>query len=199
MDRRWTSDIVAVTDIEIVDLILRHEGSKYTDHPADRGGPTKWGITIPVLTRWRGRPCNADDIKALTREEAAQIYQTNYVQPFEGLGATTFRANVIDMSVNAGLVRGVKLLQQTVGSGVDGVVGPQTIELATTRDWNPLFVGVRLAFYERIIANNPSQIVFRNGWRRRALSFFGKAHRLPLRMSDAPVYGFMGKGYFDGE
>lgn len=197
MDRRFTADIVAVTDSEIVDLILRHEGSAYTNHPNDRGGPTRWGITIPVLTHWRRRPCTAEDIQALTREEAALIYQANYVTPFAAMGVTTFRANVIDMSVNAGLVRGIKLLQQTVGAQVDGIIGPNTIELATSRDWNPLFVGIRLAFYERIIEHNASQIIFRNGWRRRALSFFGSTHRLPIRMTDAAVFGFMGKAYAD--
>jgi lysozyme family protein len=188
---------IAVTDDEILSIILQHEGATYTNHPADRGGPTKWGITLDVLRAWRRRHVTAEDVRNLTEHEAGSIYRANYISPFNPLGATTLRANVIDMSVNAGIVRGIKLLQQTVGASVDGIFGPETVRLSVSRDWNPLFVGVRLSFYERIIENNSTQIIWRNGWRRRALSFYGKAHRMPDRMFGAPAYGHMGKAYLD--
>ena len=29
---------------EMIDDILKREGSAYTDHPKDRGGPTRYGV-----------------------------------------------------------------------------------------------------------------------------------------------------------
>jgi lysozyme family protein len=187
---------VPTTDVELEDMILAHEGSRYTDHPLDRGGPTRWGITIPVLSLWRGAPVTAEDIRDLTREEAARIYNRRFIRPFEALGPTLLRANVIDMSVNSGIARGVKLLQQTTGAVVDGVFGPATADAARTReDFSQLYTGVRLAFYERLIENNPGQKVFRNGWRARALSFYGFPRTRMARPDGTPVFGFVGKAY----
>ena len=182
---------IATSDEEIVDMILRHEGDRYTNHPQDRGGPTKYGITIPVLSKYRGRACTAVDIQNLQRGEAATIYQFNYVRPFTGMGHTILRANVIDMSVNAGLSRGIRLLQQTVGVHVDGIFGPRTAAASIGQDWNMLYVGVRLAFYERIVENDPSQLVWRNGWRNRAFHFKSTVSNRRLMYPVTPV----GKAY----
>ena len=35
-----------MTDDDIIDGIIRREGSTYTNDPADPGGPTKYGITL---------------------------------------------------------------------------------------------------------------------------------------------------------
>ena len=35
-------------DTLIEDLIEREGGEKFTDHPSDRGGPTRWGVTEAV-------------------------------------------------------------------------------------------------------------------------------------------------------
>lgn len=187
-------------DAAIVEMILAHEGGTYTNHPADKGGPTKWGITIPVLRAHRGRFVDASDIQALTRDEAAEIYTRLFIRPFDGL-PDTVRSNVIDMGVNAGVDRAARLLQQCIGVDVDGRVGPVTRLVAISRDWNPFYVGFRLSFYESILTRDPSQAVFRKGWRARALSFYGTPRlratpRYGLMTGDPteePAYGFMGK------
>lgn len=196
--RKAVSD-VPTTDVEIQDMILRHEGGTYTNHPSDRGGPTKWGVTLRALRAWLKRETvSIEELQALTREDAARFYQEVYIRPFHLFEPNLFRANVIDMSVNAGLSRGIQLAQQTLGVVVDGIIGKHTAEAASLRDWNPLFVGVRLAFYERIIERDSTQLVWRNGWRSRALSFFGTPHRLPVfAFSDLPVFGHNGKAYLN--
>ena len=41
---------------DCLEKILEREGwPKYTDHPDDRGGPTKGGITLGTLRSWRGQ------------------------------------------------------------------------------------------------------------------------------------------------
>jgi lysozyme family protein len=183
-------------DPGILSMILGHEGGVYTNHPNDRGGPTKWGITIPVLSKFRGRPCSANDIFHLTRAEAEQIYLKNFVRPFDGV-ADPLRANVVDMGVNAGIGRATILLQQTIGVTVDGKIGPATRGATHVRDWHDLYTGIRLAFYEDICRANPDQLVFRKGWRNRALSFYGKDRRLRMPRGDDPVFGFVGKAFSD--
>jgi lysozyme family protein len=182
------------TDHEIVAMILAHEGGIYTNHPADRGGPTKWGITIPVLSAFRGWDATVFDIQTLTRDEAAEIYTLKFIRPFDGL-ALPVRSNVIDMGVNAGTYRAAILLQQAMGVDVDGKVGPKTRSATFARDWNSIYVGFRLAFYEDLIRANASQGAFRRGWRSRALSFYDAPRlRVPRNMDDVtPVFGFTGK------
>ena len=61
---------------QILDDILRREGG-YVNHPADRGGPTNFGITAQTLGSWRklGRPATAAEVQALTEPEARAIYR----------------------------------------------------------------------------------------------------------------------------
>ena len=60
-----------MTVTEIIDDVLEAEGSKYTNDPADPGGPTRWGITLKTLRRWRqsggrrgGHQVTAADVRA---------------------------------------------------------------------------------------------------------------------------------------
>ena len=71
---------MTLTDDEIIDSIEVSEGwPKYTDHPDDKGGPTKGGITLATLEHWRQRPCDKEDLKQLDRHEARQIYQKMFI------------------------------------------------------------------------------------------------------------------------
>jgi lysozyme family protein len=183
------------TDVAIVALILAHEGSTYTNDPADAGGPTKYGITLRELELWRHADCTAADVQTLTRDEATAIYMSLYIRPFDGL-PEPLRVNAIDFGVNAGQRRAIVTVQQIVGADVDGVLGANTKNLAFARDWNPQYVGARLHFYESLIAAKPSQIKFRNGWRNRALAFLAdNVLALPRRATVRPAYGLTAKAW----
>jgi lysozyme family protein len=56
-----------------VDFTLRKEGV-LSDDKNDHGGVTKYGITIPFLTDFLGRPATKADILALTAAGAVEIY-----------------------------------------------------------------------------------------------------------------------------
>jgi lysozyme family protein len=167
------------TDDQIINMILQHEGSAYTNHPLDAGGPTRWGITQAVLAAWRGHAVTPDDVKNLTRDEADAIYRAQHLRPFDGLrDVDDLRVNVIDMSVHAGVRRAILLLQELVGAVVDGWVGPETIGKAhdlPEGSASPLYTGFRLSFYEGLIVAKPAQKIWRTGWRNRALSFITPA------------------------
>jgi lysozyme family protein len=160
-------------DEQIIATILLHEGSTYTNDPTDAGGPTKYGITLAELSAWRGHSCTADDVRDLSRDEAAAIYRARYLRPFD-MVIDPLRTNVIDFGVNAGVRRATFTLQAMVGATVDGWIGAETVRLTKVRSataWNDLYVGFRLAFYEHLIEIKPTQVKFRGGWRNRAFSF----------------------------
>ena len=73
-----------MTDDDIIAAIIRREGG-FVDHAADRGGPTKYGITLAVLAAWRGKAVYGADVQALTQEEARRIYQAHYLTPFAAI------------------------------------------------------------------------------------------------------------------
>lgn len=113
-------------------LVLQCEGG-YVDHPRDPGGATNRGITLATLSEWRKKPCTKEDVKALSMQEAASIYHTNYWSAVDGdqlpLGVdfVTF-----DYAVNSGTATATKALQSCVGAVVDGVIGPYTIRAVET-------------------------------------------------------------------
>jgi lysozyme family protein len=188
------------TDEEIVSIILQHEGGDYTDDPDDPGGPTKWGITQSILSLYLRRDVTANDIRALSRDMAAKIYTEIFIRPFDRV-ADPLRVSAIDMGVNAGVFQSVILLQETIGALVDGVIGPKTIALSGTREWTPLYTGVRLGFYETLVHAKPKLIKYRSGWRSRAMVFYSATATSVRQMSkrstlrNAPVFGFTGKAY----
>ena len=150
-----------------LDIVLVQEGG-FVDNPNDPGGATNLGITKATLEKWRGETVSVDDVKALTREEAAEIYRAHYWNALHcdalpaGVDLVTF-----DMGVNAGPGRSARMLQKAVGAAQDGAIGPAT--LAATRAANASDVirsitASRLAFYQGL----PTWGTFGKGWTRRA-------------------------------
>lgn len=112
---------------QILADVLRREGG-FVDHPADRGGPTKYGITLRTLADWRGAAVTREDIRALSSDEAAAIYRRRYVeQPgFTAVADDRLRAFLVDYAVHSGPATAVKALQRALHVEPDGVFGAQT-------------------------------------------------------------------------
>lgn len=159
-----------MVDSIIYDVIKREGG--FVNHIADKGGATKYGITIKTLSDWRKKELIPDDVNKLTVEEAAEIYQELYINrprinliPDEKL-----RALVFDTGVHSGTATAVKLLQQCIGAKPDGVLGPVTLGIVKAfkpQEIRERFLNARLAYLNNIIARNPSQIAFEKGWHNR--------------------------------
>ncbi len=81
------------TPHDIISDILRREGDRYTNHPADRGGPTKYGITLLTLAAYRDAmnaggehpSATAADVERLTEVEARAIYSIVFLQQPDSL------------------------------------------------------------------------------------------------------------------
>lgn len=106
--------------------VLSHEGG-YVDHPRDPGGATNFGITLATLSRFRGRPVTKAEVRALTLDEAKQIYRRNYWDACRcGDLPPQLAFMVFDCAVNQGPARAITFLQAAVGTTQDGVMGPKT-------------------------------------------------------------------------
>jgi lysozyme family protein len=115
--------------------IVRREGG-YVNDPDDPGGATNHGVTIHTMRRL-GADLNRDgkvdtaDVRALSPEQAAEIYVRHYFQePKLNLLPQPLQPSVFDMQVNAG-ANAVRILQRLMAAfGLslkdDGVIGPVT-------------------------------------------------------------------------
>ena len=130
----------------IIDDVIRVEGSAYTNHPSDKGGPTKYGITQRTLSAYLGRSVSADAVKALTEEVARAIYLKRYVidPGFDTVNAVSAQIGheIVDAGVNVGVARASEWLQRALNAlnrggrdyadlVVDGDVGPATVAVLT--------------------------------------------------------------------
>ena len=98
---------------ELIDELIEREGD-YANHPADRGGPTRFGITEAVARAhgYRG------SIAALPREEAEAIYRRLYwLRPrFDAVAerAPAVAAELFDTGANMGPAVAATFLQRAL-------------------------------------------------------------------------------------
>lgn len=110
-------------------LIFPSEGG-YSDHPRDPGGATNMGITIGTLRAYRGKAVTKADVRALTKDEAREIYRKNYWNKVSGdLLPDGVDAVTMDSAVNSGVGRGAYWLQRAVGAKVDRKIGAETLKM----------------------------------------------------------------------
>jgi len=149
-----------------LDLVFSHEGG-YVDHPKDPGGATNLGITLKTLSGFRGRTVSKQDVRNLTRDEAAQIYRLQYWNPIKGNDlAPGVDFAVFDYTVNSGAGRAIKDLQRVVGVTPDGAFGLQTLAAVNAMDPRKVINALcdrRLAFLKSLTTWK----TFGKGWQRR--------------------------------
>lgn len=99
----------------LIDEVIAREGG-YSNHPADRGGPTRWGVTEQVA-RAHGF---AGDMRVFPREEAARIYRILYwTRPgFDQVDPIYERvaAELFDTGINMGPKVAARFLQRALNA-----------------------------------------------------------------------------------
>lgn len=143
--------------------LLEHEGG-YSDHAADPGGKTRFGITEAVARRhgYTGL------MHELPLDLARRIYRVDYWDAIRADALPSeIRFDVFDAAVNSGVRQAAIWLQRAIGDvEIDGIIGRQTIggawrvgpALFTAR-----FAGHRLEF----LASLSTWPAFGRGWARR--------------------------------
>ena len=140
-----------------VELTLQKEGL-LSDHKDDAGGLTKYGISkaaYPTL-----------DIANLTKEQAIAIYKRDYWKKAQ-CDEIPYPLDVMlfDTAVNHGVVKAVKILQESIGVVADGVMGQKTRAAARTAK-NSIYTVFML---NRLYAYNSAKSwpTFKDGWKNR--------------------------------
>lgn len=160
------------------DYLFGLEGG-YVDDPADRGGPTKHGISLRFYKENVDQYANEDDIQELSLNEARDIYRAHFwgALGLDRLDSQPVANRVFALAVHAGLRPAVRVLQRALNhSGwkleTDGVLGPRTLNAANATADNPLVQDLRLEtykFYQEVLAHRTRLERFRLGWSRRAM------------------------------
>ena len=165
-----------------VAFTLVEEGG-YSNEPADAGGPTNFGITQQDFSDFLGRQASADDVRNMSLDTAKAIYRASYWAEALGQLSQPKATAIFDWGVLHG-VESARVAAQRVANGlgcsvdVDGIIGPQSVaslnKLADHAFCQAYAASIRATF-DAIIAGNPSQAVFKNGWYSRAARIAGLA------------------------
>lgn len=159
---------------KLIPHILKWEGGdKFTNDPLDRGGATKYGITLNTLIsnnydiNHDGK-VNVDDVKILQLDDFKHILKVNYWDRWQAdkINNQSLANLLVDWLWGSG-VNGIKIPQRLLGVPADGVVGAKTINAlngANQRDIYNKVWQARKEFYEKIVKNNPSQSKWLKGW-----------------------------------
>lgn len=167
-----------------IDDVIRREGG-YSNHPADRGGPTNWGITEQVARAYGF----LGDMRMLPRSAAVAIYRSRYWTgpKFDQVAALcpAIGDELFDTGINMGVAAAGRFLQRALNVlnrgakdypdiGTDGAVGPMTLAalkgFMTKRGaeggdvLRKTLDGLQCARYVEIAENNPTQEAFLYGW-----------------------------------
>ena len=160
-------------DEMIADLIKREGG--YINHPNDKGGPTKYGITIKTLAAWRGHPVTVKDVKNLEKLEAEKIYRSvYYLRPgIYRLIDKKLQVLAFDFAVHSGASKAIKTLQEILNLKMDGIIGPITAKAVnkylSAPNLHPQklrqeYLKARHDYLDRMVAADHTQEDFDDGW-----------------------------------
>lgn len=144
------------------DALLGHEGG-YSNHSADTGGETMWGVTKAVAKEngYTG------PMRDLPVDFAKAIYRRGY---WDAVKADQLpeavRYAVFDGAVNSGPVQSIKWLQRALGVADDGIIGPKTLAAAGAKDPHALKMAI-LAQRLRFMSSLHNWPAFGRGWARR--------------------------------
>ena len=161
------------------EFVLSWESCKYTNMRSDRGGATKFGIT---LATWKkvGYDKNGDgkitaeDVKSLSKSDYDRVFKRNYWDVCYGdkIINQSVANLLVDFAYNSGCSKAIKKIQKVVGTKEDGIIGKNT--LAAINNFKQgqwvLFDKLKIAritYLNDIVKNDPKQEVNLKGWLRR--------------------------------
>lgn len=167
---------------KIIKFTLKYEGG-LSDHPNDKGGLTKYGVSLAAGKNIDDDTIDMDgdsqitsyDIRNLTLEASIEWYKNNFWNiPYhlDEIESEWKQFIIFDCNVNHGPRNTTKLIQSTLRDmnyniTIDGIYGKNTKTALIDSDSEKFFTIMlrkRENFYKAIVNKNPSQHVFLKGW-----------------------------------
>ena len=173
-------------------FVFKHEG-RYSNDDRDPGKETNYGISLRFLMQtgdldkdgWpdgdvnHDGSVNADDIKLMTKDDAAKLYRLYFWDKngYEKIGDQMVATKIFDLAVNMGSFAANKIAQRAVRAAVglilpdDGIMGLKTLTGINMCKPDKLMVALKAeaAGYYRMISYKGAKD-FLTGWLSRAYS-----------------------------
>lgn len=151
-------------------FILSWEGG-FGNHPQDPGGATMKGVTLATFQSVYGKNKTVQDLKNITDEQWHHIFKTLFWDKckVDQIGSQSIANLIVDWAYNSGTGTAIKKVQKIVGTSVDGIVGPKTLEAINKRDRLSLFNEIYIA-RENFFKSLKTFPTFGKGWMRRLRS-----------------------------
>lgn len=159
------------------DRLIGIEG-RYSNHKADKGGETMYGITLKVA-RANGYH---DSMREMPVEVAKNIYRLKYwdLNSLDDIARIDDQIafELFESGVNVGIKKATKWLQKCINItnetlAVDGIIGVKTLAALKSRNKKQLksiytFMNAYQCYhYVSIIDKNETQNIFFQGWLKR--------------------------------
>lgn len=163
-------------DIAVTKTILNEGGDKYTDYAFDKGGATKYGISLSFYKTLPGKSsATYQDIKNLSLDDAKSIYKKYFwdANKYGDIASQDDANKIFDMSVLIGAGSINRILQKSLGmdnKDIDGIIGASTLGKINSKNIGcELTLGL-VKHFVSICNKNKAQSVNLLGWINRALS-----------------------------
>ena len=160
-----------------IEYLLENEGG-FSNDKHDKGGATRYGITIGDASKWLNKKLTVQDMKEFPLETAKKIYRHWY---WDTLSLDEVDNEKIAIALfDTGVVRGTSIparYAQRICNmyhahlKVDGIIGRYTlgeINLIDPDTFIKEFVTLSKNGFHAIVNHNPTQNKFLKGWLNRA-------------------------------
>ena len=170
---------------DAIEATIGSEGA-YGNDANDSGGPTNWGITQDDLVA----SGHTGGIVELTKQDAINIYKRLYWEPMclDFLENQAIANQIFQAAVNQGIILWAVYMQEACNLNMpiearltcDAVIGTKTLSavnnITSTQEGikalSKSLYELQQTRYDRIVAGDPKQESFRDGWHNRAIKFF---------------------------
>ena len=155
----------------------------FSNHPKDRGGKTKFGITNKTYKEAVRKGIIKKrllGVRGLTLQDSKDIYKVMYWDELNLDKVEHFRIaeEIFDTGVNCGVRKSARIVQralQAEGEQLirDGIIGPTTLRYINKyckerpEAFFKLLNALQGVYYVEIVEKNPEQVAFLNGWMKR--------------------------------
>ena len=167
--------------------IIQAEGVKFTITQYDRGGATKFGITLMTYKDYcksqltfcdknGDRILNAFDLSLTTLNDVKPIYRKNYWNRVKAdlIQNQALAEAITDIVINCGFKQGqkhIQAVQRFIKVKPDGILGIKTIEKINKANARKVYLIIyeyRVRYYTKLGVGNQKK--FKQGWLNRILN-----------------------------